>query len=135
MTDLPIKYRPMVDGDRGLIVTTWLKSYRASIPWLPRAEFHRRYRPVIHEILSRDAAWTVVACSPDSEEHVLGWTCGEPDRDRLHYLFVKSDYRRLGVGARLLNEGGVAGARATHWTKDGAGMGLCEDYSPDPMGE
>lgn len=131
MTDLPVSYRGMRETDKGLIVTSWLKSYRPSVPWIGRDDFYRLYRTVINELLDKDGVTSVVVCSPDDEDHVIGWACTEPARSLLHYIFVKSDYRKLGIAKAIREHIGLTRCLyATHWTYDWCYLAGCIDLHP-----
>jgi len=146
-----IHIRPAGDGDLGLIVSTWVGSHRMSARWLSRDDHDRLYRYAVKRAL--ESCTVLVACHPEHRDHVYGWVC--VDRDNpinaplLHYAFVKSKFRRLGIARRLLGE--AIGAYTyiavgptdkitrtkyipTAWTRDGehlATAGLTDGYRPD----
>lgn len=49
---------------------------------------------------------TVIACAPEDDEAIYGWVCGEiqPKRFVLHYVWVRSYCRGMGLGAKLLSQ-------------------------------
>lgn len=104
MANPDVLLRPAVEGDAGLIVSSWLKSYRAAKP--PELE---DVRPAVyyadsghHGVVLRalDRAGAVVAASPEHPDVIYGWACYEGAV--LHYLYVKDLWRRKHVGQRLL---------------------------------
>lgn len=67
------------------------------------------------ELLSRSKAMVVV--SKDNTDFIIGWTVWECDF--LHYVVVKSMYRRLGLASMMLRETGLmTPCSVTHWTSD-----------------
>ena len=49
----------------------------------------------------------LVLCNPEDEDHIMGWVCYETETPCLHFLFIKFNFRRMGMGSRLLSETGL----------------------------
>lgn len=91
-----------------LVYDAWANSYRKS-PWagcVPNNLWPMVSRTMITDILDRGAR-VLVAVTPiegSDERRVMGYSVSDPARGILYWLFVKRDYRGLGVGTALLNE-------------------------------
>ena len=88
-----------------LVYDAWANSFRKS-PWagcILNKDYPTVSRNAISEILSRGAR---VICAvvdlPDGGRRVSGYSVSEPQI--LHWLFVKLDYRGMGIGRQLLAE-------------------------------
>lgn len=124
--------RPADQGDRGYIVETWLQTYRGA-PFaqkLPDWAYWSRFGHVglVEHLLDHEVDVTV-ACLPSSPAFVYGWAAWSfgPAGPvllprRLHYVFVRHDFRRQGFGSLLLRsiDMGAGPIRATHLTTDGS---------------
>ena len=63
------------------------------------------YWPCQHEFIRRLMVLgeTVVACDPEDETHLYGAICHQPGAAAIvHWLYVKGDYRRMGVARALM---------------------------------
>lgn len=98
-----VRTRPMRDGDKNFVRSSWLRSYRALCEWVPQAEFFALHHDVIEGLLARHETRTVVAHAHDDEDHLLGWASGEPSTTRplIHWCYVKNTYRGNGIASRL----------------------------------
>lgn len=100
---LPIVIRPLAESDIPLVYATWLNSFAPHRDKsIPAQVFYERHHDAIEQRLkvSLETGGALAACSPDDQLQVFGWAVGVPGA--LDYVFVKSLYRRLGVGAELL---------------------------------
>jgi len=91
-----------------LVYDAWANSFRKS-PWsgcVPNNMWDAVSRAMITDILDRGAR-VVVAVTPiegrENERRVMGYSVSEQGRGVLHWLFVKRDYRGMGVGRQLLD--------------------------------
>lgn len=66
-----------------------------------RDEYHHAYVEVIRALVDRCEVMVAPIVGVDGVE--AGWACAERTRRGpcLHYAYVKGDYRKLGIGARL----------------------------------
>ena len=90
------------------IFDSWANSFRKS-PWAGCVPNH--LWPTVScecskSILDRGAVVLVAVTSiegrPD-ERRVMGYVVFEPERRVLHWLYVKDDYRKMGIGRELLS--------------------------------
>lgn len=95
------------------IYDSWANSFRKS-PWagcVPNHLYDQVSREAARSILDRGAV-VLVAVTPiaGQEEQfpevrrVMGYSVSEPDRNVLHWLYVKDDFRGMGVGRELLEK-------------------------------
>ncbi len=89
-----------------LIFDSWARSFQKS-PWsgcVPNHKWDEVSRAGISEILARRGTRVTVCYVEISPgvRRVMGYSVAEPDRQILHWLFVKRDYRKTGVGTALL---------------------------------
>lgn len=108
--DLPIQFRQMREEDYPFILSSWLNSsFETS---LEKAlgfgdGSHRTHNQRIVLALL-DRAVVTVAHPKDDEDSIIGWLCSQrshvSDTNILHYAYVKSGFRGLGILKRLLLE-------------------------------
>lgn len=88
------------------IFDSWANSYRKS-PWagtVPNHLWDQVSRETARSLLDRGAR-VLVAVTPiegSDERRVMGYIVAEPGDKVLHWIFVKKDYRGLGIGKALL---------------------------------
>lgn len=85
-----------------LVYDAWAQSFRKS-PFagcVRNDMWDQVQRATISELLTRSTV--VVAIADEGERRVIGYSVSEPGV--LHWLYVKNALRRLGCGARLLEE-------------------------------
>lgn len=97
--------RPAVEADWRFVSDAWMRSYRDadSAGVVP----NHLWPSVMLEMLDGLAARgmrVLVLCSRERPDVLLGFVATEAVKDgtALHYLFVKRDFRRRGLGAGLL---------------------------------
>lgn len=116
MTHQPFNIRHYEPADEALVTASWVNSNRNS-HWAraighPLTYERTQRRIIAHQfrLLPGDLSdsWPMqlkVACDPRDPTHIFGWACWyfpeRGDRTVLHYIYVKPDFRRLGVGAGL----------------------------------
>jgi GNAT superfamily N-acetyltransferase len=95
------------DDEWPLIYDSWARSFKKS-PWagcITNDLYDQVSRRTMQEIISRGAKVTVACVDlPDGGRRVLGYSVSEPRQHVLHWLFVKRDYRGMGVGKALLED-------------------------------
>lgn len=112
--------RPMLAGDRAYVLETWLHSYRTApmAARLPDWAYWSRYGHVglVEDLLERSEV-TVLGL-PEGGPWMFGWMCHGPRR--LHYVFVRYEFRRQGLGRRLIESLPGGEMAITHLTPDGS---------------
>ncbi len=90
-----------------LIYSKWLRSFRYGNPYFrlvkPADVYYRHYHEHIESILAHPEVCISVAVLSDTHDVVLGFSVYSIPV--LHYVYVQKDFRRLGIGARLLPAG------------------------------
>jgi len=78
----------------------------------PALLYYGAHEILILKLLQRSDV--TLACYPEDEDLILGWRCIEGSR--LHYVCVKPDYRRDGIGRCLVSDLLGRSMTLTHWT-------------------
>lgn len=117
MSDGQFTIRPAHREDRPFIFSSWLKSYRDSLPLVWNGTYYAGQHSLIESLLDDDQTEIVVAGPVGDDLTIFGWAVrSKPSTLRaLHYVYVKEAFRRMGIGAFLAGEFQVA----THMTKYG----------------
>lgn len=98
-------YRPYGPNERPFIESSWAQSYFSACrikDLLSPEDFHKFHRPLRDRFFSRPTCTVIVA---GSEDVVAGWVAIEilPNCTALHYIYVKSNFRReYGIARELL---------------------------------
>ena len=104
-------------GDRNLILSSWLRSALQFPIWhegrigspsinLPPGggtPLHSVHQTILKKILDRSLV--LVASDPEEDDHVFGYCVFE--KDCLHWIYVKKDLRRMGLGTYLMARTGL----------------------------
>lgn len=122
-TFMDFRIEQATPGDVPFLMSSWLKSYRRSPHTRKWSDFtyFARQRPLCEMLLARSQV--LVARPLDWPEGIFGWIAFEKPSDGfvLHYGYVKSPYRRLGVARRLLEYAQPSGElRYSHHTMPGS---------------
>lgn len=101
-TDLPIIIRPYQEGDKNFILDSWHRSDRDGGHWsvMDHSEYMRKIKRSYERILYDSQI--LVACLDTIDWQIFGYCITEPKKNILWWLFVKSPYRRFGIGQYLL---------------------------------
>ena len=92
--------RPAEPKDHPFIASAWVKEMRHA-PFsrhCPSGVYVPCQHALVHQILAGSDAQ--IACDPANPDHLYG--CAVHAGDVVHWLYVKSAYRGLGVGRALL---------------------------------
>lgn len=108
--------RPATPADANLIRHDWFLSYRNNgskdVSEL-RPDVYNQQNILIEQLLAECPP--IVATFPQVPDEIVGWVCRDLKRPIIHFVYVKYDYRRTGIGSAL-----VAGANQhTHKTRAG----------------
>ena len=111
------KLRGYRDADLPMILDSWLRSglqYPIFTSEVGRPPIRLRVPGTLLLSQSRTLLKTLipkthvlVLCNPEDEDHIMGWVCYETETPCLHFLFIKFNFRRMGMGRRLLSETGL----------------------------
>lgn len=116
-----VLYRTATQADLPFIFSSWLDSYANSSPLtvnILKSVFHREHRKVIDRLLREEAIQVVVICLDDDPNVICGFLVFEQDPEILHYAYIKSAFRRLGIMTGAFKMLGVDAGKTTctHWT-------------------
>lgn len=110
MTD-GLRIRPARDGDWSFIVHSFIETYAMSHYGGPfnENEMWAAYIPVVERLRKRPTLRVSVACSTENDDQILGYLLCEVSGiwPVLHFAYVKSLFRGLGVLKALLDAIGI----------------------------
>ena len=100
-----VRLRKATQEDVGFIFNSWLKSYRYSA-WarsVTSTIYFAEQHKLIERILKENE--TIIACNNDDPTQIYGFinACHVQNIFCLNYIYVKQDFRNLGVGRTLLS--------------------------------
>lgn len=111
---------------RAMIYSDFMKSLRYGNEWFKAIDsrsYFTAYRSFIDSLLNQRDAVVNLACLSDDLDNCIGWAFygGE----KLHYAFVKKDYRKQGIARSLTPR---PFTRVTHLTR--IGKSIWEHHFP-----
>ena len=137
MQPIPVAIRRLTQPDRPLVAQSWAHGLRSVTPWGDVEGNVRRANAYVDRALHRSSAW--VLANKADEARILGWACasigGGPPV--LHWIWVREDWRRLGLARRLLahvlTEASIKFV-LSGWSRMGAELvrGCAEMFQPWP---
>jgi len=86
----------------GFVYKSWIGSYKNHADVTPFAIYRRVYQAYLDRILKRAGSVVTLAVNPDYPDQILGFTAAERGSTALHYIYVKQDFRKTGVGTDLI---------------------------------
>lgn len=108
---------PALDDYKSMIHSDFKKSLRYGNDWFKKIDsdsYFAAYKTLIHRLLDKEHVQVMLAVLDDDPDVCLGWSISEPGI--LHYVFVKKDFQRMGIGKALLPDSFHI---VTHLTKIG----------------
>lgn len=101
MNDLLIE-REEEPGDRDFILASWLRSYRLSetVKGVDKSLYYSGQNKLASRILAGSEV-KILAASEDPKT-IVAWMCYR--FPVIHYIYVKQDFRRMGLASRLLGD-------------------------------
>jgi GNAT superfamily N-acetyltransferase len=130
VTVLALELRPMTEGDRHYVLSSWLRSYAAkgrdSRDYGERhSQFCDDYAPIVRALLERSKV--LVAGLAETPDVICGWMAWEGDT--LHYVLTKPNFRRLGVASWMLADFASMPVAFTHRTSDAGRCPIPEGWA------
>lgn len=143
--ELPIDITLADDEHAAFIKTSWLRSYRYA-DWVQGIEsdaYYTGHSQIVERLL--DGSICAVAQHRTNTEQLYGFACGDRIGDKfvLHYVYVKSPFRRNGIGKALVETVGynhperITGTHKT-WVDSKTGFvrgKYCVEYNPYVLNE
>lgn len=117
-----VRIRVPTPMDIGRVYSDWLHSHWDTAKGrMPKTVYMTGQHRLIDELLRRTSNNVLIACTDESPTHILGWAAGEQLAGVavFHFAYVRKEYRRLGIGRRLIEAlaQGCRGRQHTHETK------------------
>src|SRR5690349_7490122 len=106
------------DSDHAFVYATWLQSFRSLSDFakpIPKDIYFPHQHDRIERLLKRAKLEVAIPAGESDRLHtILGYAV--TDGALLHWLYVKGNWRRMGIGSELLR--GKELREFTHWTYD-----------------
>lgn len=106
------------ESDVAFLFSTWLRGLFYGNSWfqeIPKDIFMENYHRVIEAILKRPGVQVRVSCLKEDPDTILGYAVLEPNRNAIHWLYVKDVWRKFGIAKALIPADGTW-VVATHLT-------------------
>lgn len=100
-----VAIRDNTPEDLNFIFATFLRGLYYGAPLfsrIPKKIFMENYHNVISQLLLLPSVRVRVACLKDDPEVILGYAIGSVDDTRLHWVFVKQAWRKIGIAKSLV---------------------------------
>lgn len=97
--------RDVEPQDIQLILATFLRGLYYGHPHLkliPKQVFMNHYKNVARQLLFAPSTYTRVACLKEDPTIILGYAMTNGAQDTLHWVYVKSAWRRQGIAKALV---------------------------------
>lgn len=126
-------------SDIPFVTNSWLKSYRDAfaVAGIPNRLYYYYHHKVLEHLLPRSVV--VVACSEDDSDQILGWIAAEMLENQvlvIHYCYVKSTFRGLGIASMLvdtlLKSEAPSAVMYTHRTKSSSAIERTKEWVYHP---
>ena len=141
---MSIGFRDHGPGDVRFIRHSWVQSFRIShyAGMSPMENYYETQHRWIQKLMDRDDVCVLVAFNTDHESQIYGFLCTEGGFTLpvVHYVYVKSDFRRLpqkddsfkkGIATMLLAPRGINQRSPFYYTyKPGDWAGLAKHGQP-----
>ncbi len=103
-----IKIRSVFVEEHPFIMSSWLKSYRASSEFakdIPSPVYFKWHHALLEALLSRPTTTVQVATPEDDDEVIVGYIVYERTKTEnlVHYIYVKRPFGHMGVCRELLD--------------------------------
>jgi len=128
-----VRTRQMRESDRNFVTKSWIETYRHCAPVRHVCNdvyYVGQYKRII-KILS--VCDVVIAVSDEDDDLMFGF-CAYSKNNTVHYIYVKSAYRRYGIARIMLHDAGIEKNKrvtVTHWdSKVCYSIGYDCDYNP-----
>lgn len=106
------------DSDLPFIYSSWLKSFKKSSSFAKRIRdsiYYKAHHEFITALLKSSKA--AIAHVPGDEDVILGYVIYQNSpRAIVHYVFIKEEWRMLGIAKALLSACEMRDFIFTHWT-------------------
>lgn len=119
-----IDIRGYLPDDRSFILACWLRGVyygNTFFSEIPKGIFMEHYHSVLERFIDNPKVTIKVACLKDDPQVILGYSVSRVSKDQvvLDWIFVKTAWRKIGIGKSLVPENLKA---VTHLTKIGKSL-------------
>jgi GNAT superfamily N-acetyltransferase len=100
-----VTVRDYCEADQGFVYKTWLRGLYYSNDWvkeIPTCIYYGYYPNVINFVLSSPKTQVKLAVLKEDLDVILGYAVFE--EEKLHWVFVKPPWRKLGIAKMLVPE-------------------------------
>jgi len=114
--------RDGTDKDANFILATFLRGIYYGDSWfslIPKPVFMDNYKRIAQAILKNPRTIVKIACLKEDPDVILGYSIMSSDFAIVHYLYVKSAWRKKGIGKSLIPKYPIA---FTHLTALGKSL-------------
>lgn len=114
--------RDMAPEDKNFILATFLRGLYYGDSWwstIPKQIFMDNYKKVAEQLIDNTKTEVKVACLKDEPNVILGYSILSKDYLTIHWVFVKSPWRKRGIARSLLPQ---YPAEITHLTATGKSL-------------
>lgn len=97
--------RPGTQSDTNFILATFLRGLYYGDSWfslIPKDIFMANYKHIAKALLESPNTVVLVACLKDDPDVTLGYSLMSKDGTTLHWSYVKSAWRKKGIGRSLM---------------------------------
>ena len=121
-TSVPIAYRAATGEDMTFVISSWLDSFRDShtAGMISMASYFEIMWPQVEALVDRPGSRTIVACNAGDARQLHGFitfdTATGSDPPIVHYVYVKSPFRRWGIARGLFAAAGIDPERPLDYT-------------------
>lgn len=112
--------RDYIPGDKNFILSTFLRGMYYGDSWfslIPKKIFMDNYKKVAETLINNSII--KIACLSDDKDVILGYSILSKDYLGIHFCYVKSAWRRKGIGKSLLPKFPIY---ISHFTKLGLSL-------------
>lgn len=100
-----IAVRDYQDSDKNFIFASWLRGLYYGDSWysqVPKKIFMDHYHPFVEALLAAPSTKISIACLKEDPDVILGYAVLNKDETKLHWVFVKSSWRSIGIARSLV---------------------------------
>lgn len=97
--------RPATPEDTNFILATFLRGLYYGNDWyglIPKAIFMANYKAVAEALVSGGKTSVMVACLKEDKDVILGYSILSADFQTIHWVHVKSAWRKKGIARSLV---------------------------------
>lgn len=98
--------RDSEESDENFVLATFLRGVYYGDSWfsqIPKLIFMTNYKPVAEALVrNRDKTVIKIACLKDDPSVIIGYSILSADYQTIHFVYVKANWRKMGVGRSLI---------------------------------